>query len=164
MTTNYADKQPRPFGPFAANLQRFITGVHTFLYRVSGGALLGRMGGGPVLILTTIGRKSGKPRTLPLLYLTDENRFVLVASNGGTVSNPLWWRNLQANPHAQIQVGSQKLEITARIATPEERTRLWPQLVAMYAGYADYQERTPREIPVVILQRESMMRVDVKVS
>ncbi len=151
MTTPNSTFHPRPFGPLVANAQRLATGFHTFVYRLSGGRIGGRMVGSPVLLLTTIGRKSGKQRTLPLLYLADGATIVLVASNGGAAKHPLWWSNLQANPQAKIQIGPRIQTMTATLAEGEERNRLWPRLVAMYPGYADYQKRTPREIPVVLL-------------
>ena len=152
MATNSQTFNPRPFGPLVANAQRLVTGFHTFIYRLSGGRIGGRIVGGPVLLLTTIGRKSGKERTLPLLYLTDGNTIVLVASNGGVAKHPLWWLNLQAHPQARVQIRSRTLNMTATVAEGEERNRLWSRLVAMYPGYADYQKRTPREIPVVLLR------------
>ena len=118
------------------------------------------MGKSPVLLLTTIGRKSGLPRTTPLMYLADGARIILVASNGGAEKHPLWWRNLLANPHAEVQIGREQVRMTARQATPEEHAQLWPRLVAMYGPYADYQKRTSREIPVVVLEREEIMLRD----
>ncbi len=152
MATSNSTFNPRPFGPLVANSQRLATGIHTFMYRLSGGRIGGRMVGSPVLLLTTIGRKSGKERTLPLLYLKDGETIVLVASNGGAAKHPLWWSNLQTNPQAKIQIGAHTQTMTATLADSEDRSRLWPRLVAMYPGYADYQKRTPREIPVVLLR------------
>ncbi len=149
--TNTQHYNPRPFGPLAANIQRTVTGFHTFMYRLSGGKIGGNVGG-PILLLTTIGRKSGKERTLPLLYLKDGETFVLVASNGGAAKHPLWWLNLQANSQAKVQIGTHHVTMTATQANSEERTRLWPLLVKLYSGYAEYQKRTPREIPVVLLR------------
>ncbi len=135
--------------------QRFFTGSHTFLYRFSGGKLGGRMFNSPVLLLNTIGRKTGQPRTTPLLYLKDGDNVILVASDGGAHKHPLWWLNLQAKPDAEVEIGRDKLRVTAREANAEERSRLWPLLVDMYGSYADYQKKTTREIPVVILQPQS---------
>ena len=151
MATNSQTLNPRPFGPLVANAQRFITNIHILLYRLTGGRIGGRMAGISVLLLTTTGRKSGKERTQPLFYLADGNTMVLVASNGGAAKHPLWWLNLQAHPQAKVQIGSRILTVTATIAESEERGRLWPHLVAMYPEYANYQKRTPREIPVVLL-------------
>ncbi len=152
MSANSSTISPRPFGPLAANAQRFATALHTSVYHLTGGKIGGRMVGSPVLLLTTIGRKSGLVRTVPLLYLPDGDRFALVASNGGTAKHPQWWLNLQANPKAQIQVGPRSMTVTATRAEGEERSRLWSKLVEMYPDYANYQKRTPRGIPVVILQ------------
>ena len=105
-----------------------------------------------MLLLTTTGRKTGKQRTTPLLYLKDGDRLVLVASNGGAPKHPTWWLNLQARPEAEVQIGSKKIRVTARQADQEERNQLWSKVVAMYPDYANYQKRAEREIPVVILQ------------
>jgi F420H(2)-dependent quinone reductase len=131
--------------------QRIITGIHTFFYRLSGGKMGGRLGKSPVLLLITTGRKTGKQRTTPLFYLKDGDNLILVASDGGSPTHPTWWLNLQANPQAGVELGSKKLRATARQADAEERKRLWPLLVAMHAGYAEYQKKTTRDIPLVIL-------------
>ena len=117
-----------------------------------GGKLGGRIVGGPVLLLTTTGRKSGKKRTSPLLYLEDGQDLVLVASNGGAPVHPAWWHNLRAYPEAIVEIGRRKLWVRAEKASPEEKERLWPRLVSMYSGYEAYRHRTDREIPVVILR------------
>jgi len=131
--------------------QRVLTRIHTFFYRLSGGKMGGRLGRSPILLLITTGRKTGKQRTTPLFYLKDGENLILVASNGGSPTHTTWWLNLQANPQAKAELGSKKLPVTARQADAEERKRLWPLLVAMYAGYAEYQKKTTREIPLVIL-------------
>ncbi len=102
-------------------------------------------------LLTTTGRRSGKQRTVPLLYLKDGNNVVLVASNGGAVKHPTWWLNLQANPDAEIQIKGVRQRVRAEQASAKEKQRLWPALVKMYPGYQRYQEITNRDIPVVIL-------------
>jgi deazaflavin-dependent oxidoreductase (nitroreductase family) len=105
-----------------------------------------------VLLLTTTGRKSGKARTSPLLYLRDGERYVVVASKGGFPSHPAWYLNLLENPRVQVEVGPETKQMTARTASPEEKARYWPSLVGMYKYYARYQERTERPIPVVVLE------------
>jgi deazaflavin-dependent oxidoreductase (nitroreductase family) len=129
-----------------------LSRAHVVLYRASRGRLGGRISrGAPVLLLTTTGRKSGRERTTPLLYLEDARRYVVIASVGGAPKHPAWYLNLLANRAARIEVGSRNLPVTADTASPEERTRLWPLAVQLYPGYDDYQARTTREIPVVIL-------------
>jgi deazaflavin-dependent oxidoreductase (nitroreductase family) len=149
-------KQPRPFTPreekIGTAVIKLMSRVNTWAYRLSGGRLTGRFpNGAPVLLLTTTGRRSGQPQTAPLLYLTDGNNYVVVASKGGMANDPLWFKNLAANPNVEIEVGSRKMPATARRATDEEKAVLWPRLVAMYPSYADYQARTTRNIPVVIV-------------
>ena len=155
-----AAKQPRPFTPREEKMGTRVIGLmsrlNTWLYRLSGGRLLGRFpGGAPVLLLTTVGRKSGQPKVAPLLYLVDGPNYVVVASKGGMSHHPLWYKNLEANPHVEIEVGSRKLAMTARTASAAEKQALWPRLVTMYSSYADYQARTTRDIPVVILSPRS---------
>jgi len=112
----------------------------------------GRLAGGPVLLLTTTGRKSGMERTTPLLYLYQDGALVVVASNGGTAAHPAWWLNLQANPVATVEIGSRMVRVRAEKASPEEKEWLWPKLVTMYGGYENYQRRTERDIPVIVLR------------
>lgn len=135
--------------------QRAATSLHSFLYRATNGRVGGRLAGGPVLLLTTTGRKSGRERTVPLLYLPDGQDLVVVGSNGGAATHPAWWLNLQTNPEATIEIGGRRTRVRAEKASPEEKERLWPGLVDMYSGYEDYRRRTDREIPVVILRPQS---------
>jgi deazaflavin-dependent oxidoreductase (nitroreductase family) len=126
--------------------------VNVWAYRLTNGWLGGRFfGGAPVLLLTTTGRKTGQQRVAPLLYLADGDDLVIVASKGGMSHHPLWYRNLEANPAVEVEIGSQRRPYRARTASREEKARLWPALVGMYAAYDSYQERTTRDIPVVIL-------------
>ena len=131
---------------------RTTNGAHVGLYQLSGGKLGGRMFGSPVLVLTTTGRKSGKQRKTPLIYFQDGPNFVIVASKGGSPQDPVWWLNLKHTPEAEIQVGAKRMRVRAEQASPEERQRLWPLVTAMYKGYAEYQTKTTREIPVGILR------------
>jgi deazaflavin-dependent oxidoreductase (nitroreductase family) len=132
-----------------------LTVLHNALYRAIGGRVAGRMKGMPVLLLTTKGRKSGKPRTTPLLYLRDGERIVVVASNGGSDYVPAWWLNLRSSPDATIELGRARTRVSAREASPDERARLWPEFTSRFSGYARYATRTAREIPVVILEPRS---------
>ncbi|HKX32069.1 MAG TPA: nitroreductase family deazaflavin-dependent oxidoreductase [Blastocatellia bacterium] len=151
MTINHEFRGRRP-SRLSAAIQNLITAIHTFIYRLTRGAVGGSIVNSPVLLLTTSGRRSGKPRTVPLLYLADGDRVVLVASNGGAARHPAWWLNLQANPEARIEIDGGRRKVIAELAAAEEKQRLWPLLTAMYAGYGRYQEITDREIPVVILR------------
>lgn len=125
--------------------------LNVFLYRLSGGRLMGKMGAAPILLLTTTGRKSGRIRTVPLLHVKERQSFAVVASSGGAPKHPAWYLNLEANPKVELQVGRERFAALARRATAEEKARLWPSLVAIYPRYEDYQMRTTRDIPVVIV-------------
>jgi len=128
-----------------------MSALHTAVYRAGGGRIGGTIAGVPVLLLSTTGRKSGKRRVTPLLFLRDGGDIVVVGSNGGSDSAPAWWLNLRSNPAAEIEIGRQRTAVTARKASAEERDRLWAEFTSRYAGYAKYEARTEREIPVVIL-------------
>lgn len=128
------------------------TGLNTWLYRVSGGFVGGRIGRAPVLLLHHVGRKTGQPRVSPLLYLPDGDRAVIVASNGGATAHPAWYRNLMAAPATRVEVGRERRDVVAREVTAEERQGYWPRLVDIYPSYGLYQQRTDRQIPVVVLE------------
>jgi deazaflavin-dependent oxidoreductase (nitroreductase family) len=132
--------------------QRVFIVVHGFFYRLSRGAIGGRLFGNPVLLLTTMGRRTGKKRTTPLLYLREGENWVIVASNGGAPKHPGWWFNLKSHPEATIQVMQQTIQVIGEDAPEEERKRLWPVLVSMYPSYDGYQRKTTRVIPLVILR------------
>ena len=106
----------------------------------------------PTLLLTTRGAKSGQESVMPLLYGKVDGGYAIIASKGGHPKHPAWFHNLRAHPDTTVQIGREKREVHARVATPVERERLWPKAVATYSGYEGYQERTDREIPVVILE------------
>lgn len=112
-----------------------------------------RWNGVPTLLLTTRGRKSGKLRRTALIYGQDDGRYVVVASYGGSPEHPFWYRNLAADPNVWVQVGGDKFAAQARTATPEEKPRLWSMMTSIWPDYDDYQSKTSREIPVVILER-----------
>jgi F420H(2)-dependent quinone reductase len=146
---------PRSIG---ARLFNLMTRVHVEAYRRTGGRVGNRWQGAPILLLEHVGRKSGNRRTTPLLYLEDGDDLVIVGSRGGSDAPPAWWLNLEANPDVAVQVGSEHRSVKARTAGPEERRRLWPQVVEMYSDYENYQKRTDREIPLVILSRSDGAR------
>lgn len=108
--------------------------------------------GVPTLLLTTRGRKSGLLRRTALIYGRDGDAYVVVASRGGAPTHPAWYLNLTADPQVRVQVGAEEFDARARTATPEERARLWPDMARIWPAYDDYQRRTDREIPVVILE------------
>jgi F420H(2)-dependent quinone reductase len=132
-------------------MRMLIFNVMVFLYNVSGGRIGGKMGKVPVLLLTTTGRKTGKQRTLPLVYIMDDSDYVITASAGGADTHPGWFFNIRSNPQAAIQVKDKHLKVTAEIAGQEKKSELWARLVAVAPNFAGYQKRTSREIPMVIL-------------
>jgi|tagenome__1003787_1003787.scaffolds.fasta_scaffold20670514_3 deazaflavin-dependent oxidoreductase (nitroreductase family) len=107
--------------------------------------------GVPSLLLTTKGRRTGRARRLGLIYGRDADSYVVVASKGGDPANPLWFENLVADPHVRVQVYGDKFDARARVASPEERARLWPEMAKIWPAYEDYQAKTDREIPIVLL-------------
>jgi deazaflavin-dependent oxidoreductase (nitroreductase family) len=109
--------------------------------------------GTQTLILTTTGRKSGEQRSTPLIYGRSGEEFLIVASNGGAVAPPAWYLNLEANPEADIQVKADRFKVRTRVATPDEKPELWRTMTAEWPAYDEYQKRTDREIPVVVLER-----------
>lgn len=129
-----------------------FTQAQVHAYRLSRGRLAGTYRGCPVLLLDHVGRKSGKKRTSPLIYARNGDDLVVVASKGGSHKDPLWWLNLKEQPETTVQVGSEKRKVTARQATPEEKERLWPAMVEIYAPYESYQQRSSRDIPVIVLE------------
>ncbi|MEP6893019.1 MAG: nitroreductase family deazaflavin-dependent oxidoreductase [Gaiellaceae bacterium] len=139
---------------------RLLGRFHVRIYRLTGGRFVGRVGKAPILLLTTIGRRSGEPRTAPLLYLRDGERLAIVASFGGHPKHPVWYLNLAANPEVKVQVGRETFGAIASTAGAEDRERLWPQFVEMYPGYAGYKKKTSREIPIVLLTRVQRLDAD----
>ena len=151
MSSNPPDKTHKQKNTQQQSLRRWFTNTHIFLYRTTGGIIGGRAPGYPFLLLMTKGRLSGKERTTPLFYFTDTGRFIIIASNWGGSNDPLWWRNLQADPHCLIQVGRKVIAITATEAEGEERERLWDIVTKAQQRFIDYQKGTTRRIPVIIL-------------
>jgi deazaflavin-dependent oxidoreductase (nitroreductase family) len=134
-------------------LLRRLTGVHTLAYRTTSGLIGHRLPGAPpMLLLDHVGARTRTARTTPLVYVTDGPDIVVVASKGGHPKHPAWYHNLRAHPDTTVQIGSTRRAVHARVATPDERARLWPKAVATYGGYRGYQERAEREIPLVILE------------
>ncbi len=126
--------------------------VHQWLYETTDGRVGASVGGRPMLLLRTVGRRSGRPRTSALLYVRDGDGYVVVASKGGDPHHPGWFHNLMADPDVEIQVGRERRAVRARVAEGAERSRLWTRADEVNHGqYSVYQTRTDREIPVVVL-------------
>ena len=148
---------PRPYTKaevaFANPIIQAMSRINTWLYRATSGRIGGRfLRGAPVMLLTTIGAKSGQRRVAPLIYVRDGERIVVIASKGGMDHHPQWYRNLVAHPDVEVQIGAAVQPMRARTASREEKAALWPKAVAVYRDYDDYQARTTRDIPVVILE------------
>lgn len=145
--------------PWTVKIIKWMSAANVRAFRLTGGRLGSkwRIGsafprGIPVCLVTVTGRKSGRPRTSPLLYLPDGGRVILVASQGGLPKHPMWYLNLVANPEVTMQTRKQVRRMRTRVADPVERAELWPRLVEMYADFNNYQSWTEREIPVVICE------------
>ena len=123
------------------------------LYESSGGTQGTTLRGMPVVILWTLGAKSGKIRKTPLMRVEHDGDYAVVASLGGAPQHPVWYHNIVANPHVELQDGPERHDYTAREVTGEEKALWWERAVEAYPDYADYQERTDREIPVFVLER-----------
>lgn len=132
--------------------------VHAALYRATGGVLGRRLAGNDMLLLTTLGRSSGYPHTVPLLFLRDNGRLVVIASYGGRDRHPDWYLNLVADPLVEVRIATRTEPLVARTATAEERETWWPRIVQAYGDYALYQSRTERVIPVVFLEPAHRLR------
>ena len=122
-------------------------------FRSNGGKVSGPFAGAPLLLLTTTGARSGMARTTPVMYLPDGERLIIFASKAGASTNPDWYHNLMAHPQATVEVGSETFEVTAIEVTGEQRDQLYARQAALYPGFADYQAKTTRRIPVIALQR-----------
>jgi deazaflavin-dependent oxidoreductase (nitroreductase family) len=122
------------------------------LYRLTGGRLGGKVGRAPVCLLTTTGRRSGQPRTAPVLYLADGDRLIVIGSNAGNERAPAWSLNLKANPDSEVEIGSARRSVRARVAEGDERAELWRRMNAQYEGFDHYETRTSRDIAVFVLE------------
>jgi F420H(2)-dependent quinone reductase len=122
------------------------------LYKLSGGRIGGRLGRAPILLLTTVGRRSGKERTAPVVYVRDGERMIVIGSNAGNERPPAWALNLEQNPEAEVQVRRERWPVRARIAEGEEREALWRRMNEQFAGFDDYRDRTTRDIRLFVLE------------
>ena len=134
-----------------------LMGVHTWVYRTSGGRLGEHIPfvRAPMLLLDHVGARSGVHRTSPLLYIADGDEVAIIASKGGFPKHPAWYHNLKANPQTSAQIGPERRPVRAREATPTERERIWKRAVELWPQYEEYQARTNRQIPVVVLERRA---------
>jgi F420H(2)-dependent quinone reductase len=153
------DRPKQLDSPLLPKIFKYAGKAHVWVYRRTGGRVGGkwRIGAGfrkpvPTLLLEHRGRKSGKVFVTPLLYMLDGPNVVIVASQGGRPDDPQWYRNLVANPDTYVEIGSERWAVRAVTAEAQERARLWPKLVDVYADFENYQSWTEREIPVVVLQ------------
>jgi F420H(2)-dependent quinone reductase len=142
---------PQASSPFWWFWERF-TDVHKAVYRASNGKLGGTYGKAPVALVESVGRKSGKRRTHPLLATKDGDNVVVVASKGGVHKHPAWYLNLMAHPETTVNWYGEVRRMRARETEGEERERLWKQMTDVYPTYEDYQRRTGRQIPVILLE------------
>ena len=139
--------------PLIERLAGPLLTVHQWLYEVTDGRVGTNIGGRPMLLLRTVGRRTGEPRTAALLYVRDGDAWAVIASKGGAPRHPGWFHNLVARPEVEIQVGRERIPVRARVAEGEERARIWARADAVNQGqYAVYQSRTKRPIPVVVLE------------
>lgn len=141
-------KQPTP-GAWGPGWQK----EHMRRYIATGGEEGHTWEGVPTLLLTTKGHRSGEPRTTPLIYGRDGDRYLIVASRGGAPTHPSWYENLVAEPQVEIQVMADRFSAKARTATAAEKPALWKKMTAIWPAYDEYQTKTPREIPVVIIEK-----------
>ena len=135
--------------PSMRPVTRTFSAMHALAYRATAGRAQNAKY--PTMLLTVTGRKSGKPRTVPVIYIKDGDKFVIAAAYSGSDTDPAWWLNLGANPRAEVQVMDSIMQVEATEASSDARPELWRRLVEMYPYFADYEERTTREIPVIIL-------------
>jgi F420H(2)-dependent quinone reductase len=132
-------------------MTRWMTRLHVWVYRRSGGRFLGRLGGQPVLLLHTTGRRTGRTRTTPVQYLADGDTFVIVASNAGAARPPAWYLNLRANPHARIRVSARTIDVRAQEAAGQERVALWQRLTAANRYLERAARKAGRDLPLMAL-------------
>jgi F420H(2)-dependent quinone reductase len=134
------------------NIFRFFLAINVFLYRLSGGKFGNQVQGLPVLLLTTIGRKTGKRRITPLGFIEHDGCYVITATIAGFNTHPAWFHNLKSHPQVEVRIGKKQFTATAELASPALRQQLWAKIVERAPGYGAYEKRTTREIPVVLLR------------
>lgn len=145
-TDNSAISEQGPITPIW--VIRAMTMINVFIYKLTNGRLMNTLGGGPICLVEMTGARSGRKRTIPVMYVPDGEDVLIVASVGGAPKNPVWFNNLIANPDVKIVEGGRTRVMRARLLSGEERGEAWPICVSHYADYDDYKVRTNREIPV----------------
>ena len=135
-----------------AGMLRALGKLNVPIYRATRGRLMNSVGRAPVLLLTTTGRRSGKQRTAPVVYLDDGERVIVIGSNAGNLNEPGWSHNLKANPDAEVEIRGKRRLVRARVAEGDERAELWRRMNEQYAGFDDYERRTSRNIAVFVLE------------
>src|SRR5450759_4211227 len=133
-------------------IMQWFMALHVFFYRLTGGKMGGKFGGGQVLLLDSMGRKTRKSRTNPVMFIRDGNNYVVTASAGGAPANPGWYYNLIANPSTKIQVMGQKIDVSVEEARGEKREQLWSKLTAEQPQFKGYETKTTRKIHMLILK------------
>ena len=133
-------------------VMKYFARAHIRVYQRTNGRIGAKLLWFPAALITTTGRRSGRPRTTPTLYLDDGNRVILPASFGGRDSDPAWYLNLESNPEVHVQIRSRHLDLRARDATEDERKRYWPRLIKMYPPYRGYRRAADRVIPMVVCE------------
>jgi len=133
---------------------RTVGRMNVPIYRLTGGRVAGRVGRAPVLLLTTVGRRSGEKRTAPVVYLEDDGRISVINTNAGNARLPAWSLNLEANPEAEVEVGRRRMAVRARAAEGEERAQLWRRHNEQYAGFDEYREELPADRPITVFVLE----------
>ncbi|MBW2295383.1 MAG: nitroreductase family deazaflavin-dependent oxidoreductase [Deltaproteobacteria bacterium] len=141
---------PKSSIPIIRPVMKAWSAFNVWVYRLSAGRLLGSFMGAPVCLVTMTGCKSGKIRTIPLIYLPRNDDVILVASQGGMDTHPVWYHNLVANPEVEIQHLARRRKLRARRASDEEKRNLWPHILSIYKDFDSYQQRTARNIPIFI--------------
>jgi F420H(2)-dependent quinone reductase len=122
------------------------------IYRLTRGRLMNKVGRAPVMLLTSTGRRTGQPRTAPVVYGSDGERLVVISSNGGNHNAPAWSYNLKAHPDAEVEIGGERRKVRARVVDGEERAQLWRKMNELYAGFDDYERNVTRDIALFVLE------------
>lgn len=134
---------------------KLIARIHTMLMQISGGRIGNKMGGNHILLLHHIGAKSGKKYATPLAYVEDGDSYAIIASAGGQANHPGWYHNLKANPNTTIEIMGNAQSVKAQVAPKEKRDKLWAEITAEFSQFAEYQKKTSREIPIVLLHPQA---------